>query len=188
MTYSLFRASTPLWQRLAKIRLVQIISVCLATICLVQCVGERRVRWSYILPDDYEGYLVIHYKCPGGKPLAIVDGTVHIEFNEHGVACIRDAFESVFPHGVVSMLEKDAAQTRRGKPVPIIGPYRGEKGYALTEIGNQGGIWSGIEYSIGILWVGDIEYFHNPENREALQQEFDRFLETRFGMKPVEVP
>lgn len=167
---------------------IHILTIGLAVLFMAQCSSGQEVSWKYTVPDNYEGYLVVQYDCEGGKPLDVIDGVVNIVFSLDGTSCIKDSFESVFPNGTVSLASRDIAQTSSGLKIPIVSPYRGKKGIALTSLSNRRLNRDGREYNFSILWVGDMQKLDRSINTGAAQEHFDAFLETRYGIKPPELP
>jgi hypothetical protein len=128
------------------------------------------VDWYYTIPDGYQGFLVIRYDCTGGKPLVIQNEEIHLEFNNDGTACIKDAFQPT--HG------QDFAQDKSGRSVRVVGSPWNDKGYALygqgvMSIGRYGKDYGTFE----VLWAGDMEYLAKQYFRGL-----DQFLDDRFGV------
>ncbi len=135
------------------------------------------VDWHYTIPDGYQGFLVIRYDCVGGKPLVIQNGEIHLEFNNDGTACIKDAF---LPTG-----GQDFAESKSGEPIKIAdagAPWDAKSGeYALYGDGVMGVERYGKDYgTFEVLWVGDMEYL-----AKHYLEGLDQFLEDRFGVPQV---
>ena len=132
------------------------------------------VDWYYTIPNAYQGFLVIRYECAGGKPLVILNGKAQIEFNDDGIACIKDAFQPT--HG------QDFAQDKNGQPIRVVGSPWNEKGYALYGQGTMGIEVHGIDYgTFEIFWVGDMEYL-----AKHYLEGLDQFLKDRFGIPTID--
>jgi len=158
--------------------LLMLIMLILLLFLVAQCnVGgfqSPEVDWYYTIPNDYQGFLVIRYVCADGKPLLIQNGEAHLEFNDDGTACIKDAFQP--SHGQVF------AQHRDGQPIRVVGSPWNEKGYALYGQGTRSIERYGVDYgTFEILWIGDMEYL-----AANYLKGLDQFLEDRFGIPTVD--
>jgi hypothetical protein len=131
------------------------------------------VDWYYTIPDGYQGFLVIRYDCTDGAPMVIQNGEIHLEFNDDGTACIKDAFQPT--HGQVY------ATSKSGKSIKAASSRTNDRGYELYGDGVMSIEHYGVDYGVfERLWVGDMEYFaaHYFEG-------FDQFLEDRFAIPVV---
>ena len=160
-------------------RILLMLTIAMLLLFLVSRCGwgfqSPEVDWYYIIPNNYQGFLVIRYECAGGRPLVIQDGKAQIEFNDDGTACISNAFQA--SHGQVF------AASKSGEPIKVSGagaPWN-EKGYALYGDGVRSIERYGVDYgAFEILWVGDMEYL-----AKHYLEGLDQFLEDRFGVPTV---
>ncbi len=140
---------------------------------LPACDSRTYVDWHYTIPNDYYGFLVVHYECQNGKPLVIQNGKIYLDLNDDGTACISDKFLPT--SGKVFVNQSD------GKPVRYVGAPWNENGYAFFTVGVQGIEQQGVDYgTFEIHWVGNIEKMAQKYSLEGL----DEFLEARFGVPP----
>ena len=152
-------------------------------VLLSQCSSSKHIDWLYIIPDNYQGFLVIKYECQNGKPLVIKDGEIQVEFNADGTFCTSDKF---------SLTDgQDFAQTKSSQPVRVVGSPWNQKGYALTGGstltigGNTMRNPSNKDFTFSIWWAGDMEYLASIRNEAAYAEGLDEFLESRFGVPRV---
>jgi len=74
---------------------------------------------EYTVPDNYEGFLVIRYECPGGKAAEQHGGRTVIRFESNGVACVRQRYRDMYPTGISHTAR---IQTMSGREVEYIVP------------------------------------------------------------------
>jgi hypothetical protein len=67
-------------------------------------------RWQYVVPDNYEGYVAIHYQCAAGQPLVPQQNVYTVVFDDMGVFCTSSS-----PVGILT--EWPTVQTRNGTPL-----------------------------------------------------------------------
>lgn len=137
-------------------------------------------QYSYIIPDHYEGFLVIRYECPGGAPLRDAGGNVRVVFADNGTACVRDAIAS-------GLIIASTGTTRSGQAVRFNGAsYHGETGYALVDIAVHTRIYGptadGVKYTFSILWVGDLEHLDALAQSGSYEREVWDFINVQFGL------
>jgi hypothetical protein len=147
----------------------------LLEIQLVQCglSGQSRMTdWHLIIPDDYQGFLVIMYECPEGKMFARQNNMIQVVFSNDGVFC---ASEKAFAwEGQVT------ASTASGNTVssPILWDGRG---YGLYGDGLLT-VHSPTKYQFDVYWAGDIEYLASIRNTAEYTKQLNIFLEAQFGL------
>ncbi len=136
-------------------------------VLLVGCGNSARVDWYYTIPNDYHGFLAIHYECPDGQPLIIQDGKIYIEFNDDGTACIKDKF--------LASTGQIFVRNKAGQPIALYESAENDEQYVFHDAGVQGiGVY-GVDYgTFEIFWAG----IKKDETLEGL----DDFLEKRFGV------
>ena len=148
--------------------------VLLVLILLCACESRAYVDWHLTIPNDYYGFLVIQYKCPDGKPLAIQNGRIDLEFNDDGTACVSNEFLAT--SGKVFVKRKD------GKPVQFA--PREAQGYGLLWLQSIWGNQKGVDYGpFEVLWAGNTEDMAQHYSLEGL----DEFLEEHFGVPQFNV-
>jgi hypothetical protein len=151
---------------------------------LMGCLTYDYIHTIYIIPDNYEGFLAIHYNCAGGQPLEVQDRTLTVEFNQDGTFCASNDF---FP--TKGTLE---VQTISGQDVPYFGLGWNDTGYGLLG-GDTYGIGGNTRRNptddklvFSIYWVGDAEYWASIRNTAIYAEELEIFLEDRFGVPPLD--
>lgn len=139
---------------------------------LVQCgdPSSRMVHWHYIIPDRYQGFLVIRYACPGGHPLSDDGSTIVVVFQNDGTYCTN---ASVFSwHGKVT------AATRTGQSVSGQGLWD-QRGYGFYSDGLLT-VEGPPRQQFDVYWVGDLEYLASMRNKPAYGEQLSAFLKDRF--------
>ena len=142
---------------------------------------------EYTIPDNYNGFLVIEYACVNGTPVERRNGYVHITFQDNGVACLAESYEEVRPYGTFYVAQ---ILTRSGTAVRFQGPVRDDMtGYALTDLsmiqrrtGPSGDVPP--DFTIGILWVGDMQALATLMKESMYQEALATFLEQQMGISP----
>lgn len=157
----------------------QLFIIILVSLLLVQCtsnsdISRRDIDWHFIIPDDYQGFLVIKYNCSDGKPFTDNGHTIQVEFNQDGTFC---ATESSFAwQGQLS------ARTKGGQNIDASGTLWNREGYGLyldqliTLYDEE------HRQQFEIFWVGDMEYLASIRNEEPYAKELNLFLEDHFGV------
>ncbi|MBZ0321404.1 MAG: hypothetical protein K8L91_33640 [Anaerolineae bacterium] len=111
---------------------------------------DDSLTWNYIVPDNYVGWLVIQYDCPGGQPLNRQDDVITVRFGEDGLFCTSDS--SFGWHG------QEHATNTSGIPLPI--SLRAEEsagGYGIC-CGLRTGIsTNSYELQMDLWWVGNMK-------------------------------
>jgi hypothetical protein len=142
---------------------------------------RQQLKWHYIIPDDYQGYLAIHYNCPNGQPLDIQSGVITIRFNVDGTFCTSD---STFPTSGPG----STAETGSGQPIPRTLKPHEHSGYAFCcessmAIGGNTQQNPGSTLYLDILWVGHLE--PRPESEPLVPDNLHEFLQTQFGLQDI---
>jgi hypothetical protein len=134
-----------------------------------------------VIPDQYEGFLVIGYECPGGSQLVRKNGHMQVPFEDNGVLCVTNTYEDFFPDGIHSV---NSVYMRNGQKVPFKGSSTDKPGYALVELQTMitiaGSTGTGERYVYSIFWVGEMEHFQKIIQEDLYQTELDTTLTTGF--------
>lgn len=102
----------------------------LALMCVlmttVACKEAGEVKWEYVVPDDYEGFLAIRFDCPGGQSL-IKDGVARVEFRSDGTFCTSYKYTPTWERTWLPTLRRSPHQSASGKPIeqPVETPNSG---------------------------------------------------------------
>jgi len=153
----------------------------LLCICVVSgCISGTRL--NYTIPDNYTGFLVIEYACPGGQPVTRHNNKVFLIFNDQGVACIRDRYEDIYPTGISSVA---STQTRSGQQVAFVGGGPQERGgYAVVgasvRVVNQ--VATNERTVFEILWAGEQHDLIQMIAQEEYANVQAEFFEQRLGI------
>jgi hypothetical protein len=157
------------WYRLSAIGIV---------LFLAQCSTTRNIDWQFVVPDKYQGFLVIRYACPNGRPLVINDNHIEVEFNQEGIFCASDAF---FP-----TRGQQFVRSTSGHPIPVAIEPQATTGYAFYAISTRtiGGDTQQnpgpADIILSISWVGNME--DAPAMTGTKKYDVDVFLEDRFDI------
>lgn len=156
------------------------LSVCLILvlleILLAQCTYESSVKqttWHLVVPDDYQGFLVIMYNCPEGEPLKFQGDRVEIVFSDEGVYCTSNE-----PFGWEGQV---FASTRSGQLLQ--GPALwNKKGYGFYGDGLIT-VHGPPVYRFDVYWAGDLEYLASIRNNPDYKFQLNEFLLNNFGIQ-----
>jgi hypothetical protein len=155
--------------------------VILVACCALFFAGQM-TRVTYTIPTDYEGFLVVEYNCVNGTLPVRSFGSVHIEFEDNGVACISASYESVYPTGISHI---SSIQTKDGTFVSFVGggPSR-HGGYAMTGasllIVNQ--VEPHSTYTFEIFWVGEQQHLSQLLTTNEYMNAEATFFEQQLGL------
>jgi len=141
-------------------------------ILLAGCSQFTDVDWDYIIPNGYQGILVIRYECPGGNPLNIQNGKIRLEFNDDGTACIKDKF--------LQTSGKMFIHNKAGQSVSLFDLAQNENDYVFLDGGVEGLQVYGVDY-------GTFEPFWVGTKKDATFKGLYDFLENRFGIPQVKL-
>lgn len=128
----------------------QILVLLLIPIGTTSCQDD--VKWVYIVPDSYTGWLTIHYECSGGQPLIRDGDTIIVPFNQDGVFCASD---KSFP-----WQGEQIAYSSNGNLIPIvIFDITTTTGYGMCcfQTTRHGGSAFPDDILLDISWVGSIQ-------------------------------
>jgi hypothetical protein len=149
---------------------------CVLALLISACTAPDEVKWEYVVPDNYEGFLAIRFECPGGQPL-IKDGVARVVFKSDGTFCTSDKWRPSTDTTWLPDLKSSPHKTASGKPIekPVETP---ESGYVLC-------CESLTRYCNGtflVLWVGNM-----PRNVK-IPGDTIKFLQERFALQNCAKP
>ena len=124
--------------------------------------APKYVERTYILPNNYAGYLVIEFDCVGGYPLEYEKGSVELRFTGEGTVCVSNSLITIY--GPPNYIYES------GEPVPM-DPKDGFGyccGYTLR---------MGDDRIFAIEWVGPIK-----DGLPVSTETVDEFLSREFGI------
>jgi hypothetical protein len=162
----------------AFVRVSRLFLVVSASLFLVQCMGPTgsriNVGWHFVIPNNYEGFLVIGYDCMDGEQLLTNNNTIQVNFNQDGTFC---ATELPF-----SSRGQYSAQTQSGQHIEASGILWEREGFGfhadqLITVHHEG-----ARQQFGVYWVGDLEYFASIRNKDQYMDQLNSFLKDRFGV------
>ncbi len=134
------------------------------------CNEPAEVRWEYVVPDNYEGFLAIRFSCPGGEAL-IRNGVAHLEFKPDGTFCTNDPWVPTWESTWLPNMRRSPHRSASGRPIDM--PAETPKtGYALCCEGTA----DYCNSTFVVLWVGEMARKNTklPEDEiKFLQQHFD---------------
>lgn len=156
-----------------------LIALFIVTFVASGCAGVSSI--AYIVPDDYEGFLVVRYDCPNGRNLPTTEGKITIEFNGNGTSCVANSYNDIFPTGVSTI---DQVQSKSGVHIPWTSDLSRASGVYLIDIQvmrrqNSSGAILG---TFSILWVGNAEKFRDMYASDMYMTELAHVLEAGFGI------
>ncbi|MEM8532030.1 MAG: hypothetical protein AAGF95_14390 [Chloroflexota bacterium] len=132
--------------------------------------GPREVDKVVIIPDHYEGFLVVRYDCPDGMPLPDTGDIITYFFRQDGTICTSDT--------VQRMHSQYAVRTHSGTQLIAMGQPWPEVGYGLARPSIRTTSITGQRMSLGIYWVGNLD---ERDRMSDYDQRLDQFLIERFG-------
>lgn len=111
-------------------------------------------RLVIVIPDGYQGFLLVRYACPGGEPIIRLDGRLIIRFRNNGTACVSDTYQDVFPSGL-SQIER--VQTASGNTtIPWVVDSTKAQGVGLVSISTLQSTRENVVAIFSEYWVGDM--------------------------------
>lgn len=132
----------------------------------------------HVIPEDYEGFVLIMYDCPGGVPLFQNQPQMIIQYNPDGTFCTSDS--------PVATRGKVWAKTLTGQAIPVRGMVDNKRHqeYALFLDGSRTiSLADGSYVSFMVNWVGRSEGLRRLQGRQGTyNKDLDLFIEARFGL------
>lgn len=149
----------------------QLLLACAVALLSFGCREPGEVRWEYVVPDKYEGFLAIRFNCPGGQPL-IKNGLAHVEFKPNGTFCTSDSYTASYEATWFPTLRRSPHKSASGKPIekPVETP---ESGYAICCEGTT----NFCDSTFVVLWVGNM-----PRRNIRIPEDQIRFLKQNFDL------
>jgi hypothetical protein len=155
----------------------------LALFFLNQCTlpTQKETIWKYIIPDGYQGYLAIHYECPGGKPLSRSDNMITVEFNDDGIYCTSEsAFATRGPLPITV--------TTTGRDIPYVTDPWNHSGWGICcgstrAIGGNTVENPNEDLILGLQWVGQMQ--PRPRSAPEVPEPFHQFAQEQFGLRDI---
>lgn len=151
-----------------------------ATASFLDDLKYKHVNWMHVVPDGYEGYLVIRYQCPGGTPLVIKNDTIEVIYKDDGTFCTSD--DKFWGQGKVF------ARTHSGQSIPV--RVQTMEGYGLCcdqSMSIAKSATAPEDFSFTLFWVGNLgqmEAFRQAKQiPETPNYSLDVFLEERYHIK-----
>ena len=143
----------------------------------IACNNLDEVKWEYVVPDNYEGFLAIRFSCPGGQPL-IKDGLAHVEFKPDGTFCTSDPWVPTHETTWLPDLRRSQHRGVSGKPIekPVEMP---NSGYALCCEGTT----RYCDSTFLVLWVGNM-----PRKNVKIPEDEIKFLQQHFPLPNCQAP
>ncbi|NJL34632.1 MAG: hypothetical protein HC893_13210 [Chloroflexaceae bacterium] len=136
----------------------------------------------YVVPDGYEGFLVIMYNCPGGQPLPRTNNRLTVHYDADGTYCTNEARFRY--RGSVQ------AETTSGQSIPIRGitSHNSQRGYTFFSDGSQRlSLANGEQRSFDVDWVGRGDELDRLRDENAYDQNFYQFIETNFKIEIADI-
>jgi hypothetical protein len=129
---------------------ILLVLTCALTTFGFACTGSGEVRWEYVVPDNYEGFLAIRFSCPGGEPL-IKNGVAHVAFKSNGTFCTSDPWVPSWESTWLPSIRRSPHRNVSGKPIAMPAEIP-KTGYALCCEGTT----SYCDTTFVVLWVGEM--------------------------------
>ena len=157
----------------------------LSGICVLfvtsSCGSSHRNNWHFVVPKDYEGFLVIRFDCQGGKDLQSSGFTVLVNYSTQGIACSSMSFTNFFPN-----IGTPSCSETTGRTIPFLvngsnlrpAPPKALCGGETSEATIQG-----RQFAWYIQWVGDPNRYAEFRNTDQYLQERNKFLSKAFGIE-----
>ena len=133
----------------------------------------RSVIWQFIIPDHYQGFLVIEYACPTGSPLP-TSSTIPVYFQDNGSFCTSST--------AFSWEGKVHAKSRSGRVISQSTLWTNPSSYGLYGDGLLT-LHGPPKREFEIYWVGDLSYLSGIRNTAAYKQQLDTYLQINFGLQ-----
>ena len=161
----------------AETRATLLILTCVLTALTFACNESGEVRWEYVVPDNYEGFLAIRFSCPGGEPL-MKDGVAHVEFKSDGTFCTSDPWVPTSSTTWFPTMRRSPHRSASGKSIekPVEIP---KSGYTLCCEGTT----TYCDSTFLVLWVGNM-----PRRNIKLPEDSIKFLHQHFPLTNCSPP
>lgn len=152
----------------------------ISTLSLQGCLAVNRLH--LIVPEQYQGFLVIRFQCPNGTMVHRQLGTTTIAFSANGTACLTESYEAVITG--TWMIEN--IQNESGTmTVPWVTDLRSAQGWGLV-----GGSTSSVLDAHGQVrarfaeyWIGDMAYLRDITSDQRFTEWEADFFAERFGLQ-----
>jgi hypothetical protein len=130
----------------------------------------QEINKELIIPDNYQGFLVVRYNCPDGLPLSASTEVITYRFRHDGTICTRDPVPTTWG--------QYAIRTHGGKQLVAMGDPWPTTGYGITDAEIYTTAIAGQQMSFEVYWVGNLATHANIRDYD---EQLDRFLTVRFG-------
>lgn len=150
---------------------------------------------EFVVPDGYEGFLLVRYDCPGGQPVVRRDSRTIITFRSNGTACVSDSHQDVFSSSAFRIERIQSASGNR--TIPWVVDATNAQGVGLVSISTaQSGQADRVLATFSEFWIGDMAHLRgivaNGQYSEKLAQVYEALGKQRDGTigppKPVAAP
>ena len=141
------------------------------------------IRWHYVVPDGYQGFVAIHFECAGGSPLPMQKGTITVAFDEKGLYCTSD-------QATASIGPLPNFTNASGSVIPYVSDPYTYTGYAACcEDGTRvigGNTAENPESTIivRVQWVGYLS--PRPSTEPEAPDDIELFIQDRFGLISID--
>lgn len=132
----------------------------------------REVNKELIIPDNYQGFLVVRYDCPDGVPLPDNGTVITYLFGDNGTICTSDP--------VPTTRGQYAIKTHSGTSLVAMGAPWPETGYGITAAELYTTSITDQRMSFEVYWAGDLAAHADIRDYD---QRLDRFLTDQFGIR-----
>lgn len=138
--------------------LFSVVLLSMAMVILQGCVGINRVH--LIIPDAYQGFLVIRFRCPQGAQVQRAFGTTTIVFGADGSACLAESYGAVI--GGTWMIAQ-VENARRTTTIPWVTDIATAQGWGLVDLppSTPSDANGQVLAYFATYWVGDMGYLRD---------------------------
>src|SRR6266540_253701 len=125
-------------------------------------------QFSFTIPDNYQGFLLINYACPNGQTVIQHFRTFPVEFSATGAACLANPYQG-------GPYQYSSVRTKSGRDVPVVLYAETSTGYALIDCGFLFHRETGKpERAFAMYWVGDMQHIqYNSQEKSRLAEVHD---------------
>lgn len=108
------------------VKITALVLLLVFTLTIASCAKSKvyEIQWSFTIPKDYQGYIVIRYNCPNGIYLQKLDGVIQLNVDDSGIVCIAN---DQFPYSGPLPIVKNSS----GLPILFTQGPEKYKGYAM---------------------------------------------------------